>query len=355
MTALEELPEKDKDFILPIIPLKGWVGSIKIDNSMKRIEDVIKKRFWIADIDRSFIDDCKEKKLTGEYPREVFYSIEELLSPDDGYKNWFEFIKEFPSAIPTVQLEDTSKINKQLKRLSSLNRGIAIRFTLEQIDSGIYREIIQKAAELNIDDLFILIDYGQVSREILSFAATIISTIERIHQVLPDAIIVISCSSFPSSFSGYSKGEHSIYERLLFNNVSTQCDNVRMIYSDRGSSRADKIGGGGGIPSPRIDYPLKNDWQFVRMEFDNYLSPEDGEKEKLYKKVAQKIINSNYWKNDLHIWGTRAIELTSKGDKYGIYNPMRSTAARINIHLHQQLHYNASHETLIDTDEDWED
>lgn len=33
MTALEELPDKDKDIMLPIIPLKGWVGSQRLENS----------------------------------------------------------------------------------------------------------------------------------------------------------------------------------------------------------------------------------------------------------------------------------------------------------------------------------
>lgn len=128
-----------------------------------------------------------------------------------------------------------------------------------------------------------------------------------------------------------------------------------MIYSDRGSARADKIGGGGGIPSPRIDYPLANDWRFIREEFEDSTSPEDGEKEELYTLIAEKIMKSNYWNPELRVWGTQVIELTSKGEMLGINSPMRSTAVRINIHMHQQLYYDAPEDVLLDTDEDWED
>jgi hypothetical protein len=48
------------------------------------------------------------------------------------------------------------------------------------------------------------------------------------------------------------------------------------------------------------------------------------------------------------------IELTSKGDEFGIASPSAATTVRINIHLHRQLYYDSPVE-LTDTDEDWED
>ncbi|WEE21742.1 hypothetical protein [Aeromonas caviae] len=53
------------------------------------------------------------------------------------------------------------------------------------------------------------------------------------------------------------------------------------------------------------------------------------------------------------IW-VNSYELTSKGDDYGITNPNRATAVRINIHLYLQLHYHDLIEGL-DTDEEWID
>lgn len=355
MTALEELPDKDKDILLPIIPLKGWVGSHNLKNTIPRIEKAIGDRHWVADIDASFIKNNKQKELTGEYPREVFEEIKALLSPDNGYDNWYQYLRGFPKAIPTIQLANPDQVTSQINKLNSLGRGLVVKFTLEDINSRRYLEVLQSISELNINNVLIVFDYGQINSEILTFTAAVSSVIEQAHNILPTAIITISCSSFPSSFSNKGVGEHTIYERLLFNKVSNAHQTIKMIYSDRGGARAEKIGGGGGIPSPRIDYPLENDWRFIRKEFEDFSSPEEGEKEELYTLIAQKIIGADYWKENLAVWGTQVIELTSKGDMLGINSPIRATAVRINIHMHQQLYYGAPIDDLIDTDEDWED
>lgn len=357
MTALEELPDKDKDIILPIIPLKGWVGSQKLENSILRLEKAIGKRYWVADIDASFIEDNREKQITGKYPRDVFYEIERLLSPENGYENWFRYLSlnAYSKAIPTIQLGDSTQLIPQIQKLNSLNRGIVAKFTVKHINSTLYLDVLHELNKSQISNVFIIFDYGQVSREILTFAANISSIIMKAQSILPTALLSISCSSFPSSFSGINRGENSIYERLLYRTVSHTCETVRMIYSDRGGSRADKIGGGGGIPSPRIDYPLANDWRFIREEFEDSTAPEDGEKEELYTTIAKKIMNQDYWNPELRVWGTQVIELTSKGEMLGINSPMRVTAVRINIHMHQQLYYDAPKEEFLDTDEDWED
>ena len=354
MNALEELPDKDKDIILPIIPLKGWVGSKRLENSTSRIEKAIGERFWVADIDATFIEDNIDYLLKGEYPREVFNEIEALLDSDNGYENWYQYLSKISNAIPTLQLQDSEQLEPQIIKLNSLGRGIVVRFTTSDINSDQYLDVINILSRLGIDEVFIVFDYGQVNREVLTFAAVIISVIQNSQAILPTAIFAISCSSFPSSFSGENYGENPIYERRLFNMVSNECPEIRMIYSDRGGARAEKIGGGGGIPSPRIDYPLGNDWQFIRKEFEDHEAPAENEKEELYTAIATELLNADYWNPNLHVWGTQVIELTSLGDEFGINSPIKATAVRINIHLHQQLYYGAPVE-LMDTDEDWED
>lgn len=61
-----------------------------------------------------------------------------------------------------------------------------------------------------------------------------------------------------------------------------------------------------------------------------------------------------YWENDLGLWSNYIIELTSKGDDYGINSAQKATAVRINKHLYTQLHYEFSGE-ITDTDDDWID
>jgi hypothetical protein len=355
MTALNALPEKEKDILLPIISLRGWVSSKKLENSTKRVNQAIGDRWWIADIDSDFLIDGHEKRLpNGDYPREVFKEIEDLLKPDNGYFNWVQYIRDNPNIIPTVQLEDTSQIRRQLVQFSQLGRGIVFRFDDEDIKADKHEFALTMASDLGLKDIFVVYDYGQVSREILNYTSGISALVKWTDNVLDNPLIAISCTSFPFSFSGYSSGEYSIYERLLFNKVLTECSDSRLIYSDWGSARAERIDGGGGIPSPRIDYPLKNEWRCIRKEFQDFTNPQEGEKDELYKEVAIELMSQKYWNPLLRVWGTQMIELTSLGDAYGIDTASKATAVRINMHLHQQLYYN-SPEDLTDTDEDWVD
>lgn len=350
INALEELTEKDKGLIFPIILLRGWVASKKLENSIPRIQKAFGEQRFALDIDASFLDETK--KIAGEYTRDVFREIQALLSPTDGYNNWFEYLTRIAQAVPVLQLGDISQLDSQVDKLASLNRGLVVKFDITTMLHA--QTVFRSLSAKNVQDLFIVFDYGQVDRDILTRAAAIIGGIQQAHTTLPTALFAISCSSFPSAFSPYNNGENSIYERMLFNQVHNQLPTMRMLYSDRGSVRSERAGGGG-IPSPRIDYPLKNQWRFVRKEYADPKKPEEDEKIELYTEVAQEVMNADYWISGLHVWGTQMIELTSKGDGAGIDSPTKATAVRINLHMHQQVCYDETDATLLDTEEDWID
>lgn len=354
MTAIEELPGKDKDFILPVISIKGWVNSKKLKNSLIRIKKAIDDRYWVAHLDLDFLSKNKTFQITGKYPRDVFYEIKDLFKPENGYDNWYNFVLSIPEAIPVLQLYDLEQLELQLKKMESLGRGVVIILTLSDLESGKSNIVIDILEANKSTNVFIIYDLGNIEKKHLDYTDGISKIINNNNSRIPNALVSISGSSFPSSFGGYTHGENSIYERMLFNKISQDMFHINMIYSDRGSARAEKQNGGGGIPSPRIDYPLKNEWQFIRREFRDFGSPLEGEKEELYIIIAKEILNSDFWISELHLWGTQMIELTSKGDKYGINSPQRSTAVRINIHMYNQLHYD-DYIQDIDTDEDWED
>lgn len=354
MTAISELPEKDKDQILPLFPLKGWVGSKDLSRSIDRIEASIGKRKWIADIDSEFLETAREFRVTGKYPRQVYYDIASLLDSSSGYDNWVEFLKGIPAAIPVVQLDDLSQLVEQLDKLRRLERGIVVRLLIERLGTYDFDIILSAVQESGIEDIYVIFDYGDVSRESLAYIRQYSALLQKYSEVMPRALYSISCTSFPYGFPGAAMGELPIYERQIFRKVKNRNINLRMVYSDRGSARAGRMSGGSGTPPPRIDYPLKDDWRFVRKEFDDSSNIADGEKERLYFEIASNIVSSEYWLKDLHLWGTQLIELTSKGDEYGINSASKATAVRINIHLYVQLHYDDVIEDLS-TDEDWED
>ncbi|HBC3407657.1 TPA: protein beta [Vibrio parahaemolyticus] len=356
MSALEQLPDKDKDLLLPIFPLKGWVGSKTLDKTISRIEMSIGLRPWIADIDSDFVFKNKKYLADPEGQRPVFKEVHKLLDPTNGYENWVQYVAKLDdSVVPTLQTHNLEQLGQQIHSLSVLNRGLVVRLKIKQDGTDKINTIIRTLIANKIENLLILLDFEDIKRSDVLQSEQYGMLVSRLSNLLPNAIFSTSASSFPSSFSGSYRGELPIYERQLHTAVCKLCEGVRVIYSDRGSARANKTNGGGGLPPARIDYPLKDDWRYVRKEFQDSSNVTELEKHTLYKEAATEIVKSNYWNPNLRVWGVQMIEKTVElRDKYCITSANRATAVRINIHLYQQLHYLCDFDAL-DTEEDWED
>ncbi|EJG1182450.1 TPA: protein beta [Vibrio parahaemolyticus] len=356
MSALEQLPDKDKDLLLPIFPLKGWVGSKTLDKTISRIEMSIGLRPWIADIDSDFVFKNKKYLADPEGQRPVFKEVHKLLDPTNGYENWVQYVAKLDdSVVPTLQTHNLEQLGQQIHSLSALNRGLVVRLKIKQDGTDKINTIIKTLIANKIENLLILLDFEDIKRSDVLQSEQYGMLVSRLSNLLPNAIFSTSASSFPSSFSGSYRGELPIYERQLHTAVCKLCEGVRVIYSDRGSARANKTNGGGGLPPARIDYPLKDDWRYVRKEFQDSSNVTELEKHTLYKEAATEIVKSNYWNPNLRVWGVQMIEKTVElRDKYCITSANRATAVRINIHLYQQLHYLCDFDAL-DTEEDWED
>ncbi|MEZ8388254.1 beta family protein [Vibrio splendidus] len=353
MAALEELSSIEKDLLLPLIELKRWANSKTLEKSLDRIEKALGQRQWIADLDSEFIDSIEGKIDAGQV-QDVFYQFQDLANPDSGYKNWTAFLDRFENLIPTLQLSEISELKNQLDNLRQLDRPIIARLKMagpNSLTPSSLNRIVHDLSTTEIKSLFVILDYGDLTRINLLDYHQYSRLIVALHKLLPNAVFSVSGTSFPYSFGRSFRGEIPIYERQIFNKVSRDCPDIRLIYSDRGSTRALSLGGGGGTPPPRIDYPLKNDWRFIRKELDEDIGDT---KESLYQSAAKEMMDSDYWLENLPAWGRQMIEKTALGDKYGITSAHRATAVRVNLHLYQQLHYLEDLDD-IDTDEDWED
>lgn len=354
MAALEELSEVEKSSLLPLISLKKWANASDIDKALARVVKAFGKRPWIADIDleSSFINDILSNVSDNE--KEVVTQFRALLDPSDGYLNWFEFVTNNEDIIPCLILKDLSNFYKQIDRFISLNKTIAIRlrfFGSNRLDSDSFNIVIKKLIETKYDDFIFLADNGDIDKSDVTDYEKLSNFIKSIHKLFPKSIFSVSGTSFPYSFGGSYKGEIPIYERQLFNKVQNSCNGIKLIYSDRASTRELALEMAAGKAVPRIDYPLKHDWRYIRISYNNE-NPEP--KEELYKRAAIEIINSDYWIFSLSAWGRQMIEKTAIGDEYGISSPQKSTAVRVNLHLYQQIHYNKLEED-IDNEDDWED
>lgn len=354
-TALKELPAKDKQLILPLFPIKSWATANKLSSSLERVKTSLgKENFWIADIDHTDLKTRDQSKL-----REVHQEILTLMDSSNGYRNWYEFIQKEKYIIPCLQLQDLSEFPQQLNNLVSLNRGVVLR--LKQID--IQLAVLEKITPhlIDIENILIILDLEQITRDAVDNDGKITDLLVTISNLLPNARLSLSSTSFPDSFGGYYKGCNSIHERALFDRVRLKLP--ELIYSDRGSARAEKQSGGAGTPPPRIDYACRNEWHFIRRELPSNLNNANSEEEKntkkkqkklLYTEIASDTMLQDYWEASLALYSNYLIELTAKGDDYGIDSPQKATAVRINKHLHTQLYYDNITE-IQDTDDDWID
>lgn len=349
MMAYKELPGKDKDKILPIFPLKSWVSSRKLESSIERIRySVGNERYWIADIDLNELSLKDESKY-----REVHHELKSLTIPDNGYRNWCDFIEDNKYAIPCLQLGDVNQLSTQVDVFDSLGRGIVAIIRDIDFKNNILNSLVPVLNDK--EGVLVIVDFEQITDEHVKSHQKIQDLLEEIKKLLPRAHLSISGTSFPDSFGGYYRGCKSIHERSLYDRVRLKMPGL--IYSDRGGARAEKQSGGAGTPPPRIDYACRNEWHFIRRELPRHIKDKEqkkAEKRLLYTEIAMEIMNQAYWEEGLALYSNYLIELTSKGDDFGIDSAQKATAVRINKHLHTQLYYDDI-ENAQDTDDEWVD
>lgn len=333
MRALEELPDQTKDAMLPLVPLRPWVGSQRLQSSLDRIA--------ISYGARPVAIELGEREPHKQRP--VFDELERLRDPEGGFAAWCGFLERNENFVPVVQIGAADQEPAQIERLHGLRRGVVIR--VERPAFGVASLVAERAAAATDggEDVCFVLDFCAVRGDHLGAAAMTVGLIGAVRERLPAATLAVSASSFPSSFNNVH--EQPIFERALFEQVKGQIGGDGLIYSDRGSARAEPLGGGGGVIPARIDYPGFDDWTFFR-------SDEAGMPG--YVDEAQNLVGDPLWNGNLRVWGTQMIERTARGDVSAIDTPGKSTAARINLHLQLQTYYD-DRAGVDDTEDDWED
>lgn len=318
MDALEELPPHIKAKMLPFVILQPWRGAHKLDSAIARIDAALGNNPAILDI--------TDKTFPPDSTRPVHSQITDLRDSTNGYNNWCAFIEAHANYIPCLQLADYAEIIPQIDRMQEMGRGIVIRLIEEQFPSA---DVISKLLSTYDSNQFVyfILDYRKKNRDILTKVAEAHAIATSIRKNVPDCILSFSASTFPSSFDGLDSQE--IFERRFHDLLVAHFGDDNIIYCDRGSARAQDMGGGGKSPA-RIDNPSATKWYFFRESDDNE------EKTANYQNAALRALTSDEW-IDLGVWGSELIKKTSVLHADGIYSPAKSTAARINMHMFVQL------------------
>jgi len=337
LRAIEELPEKTKDKLFPIVVLRPWLSANMLETGLERLADAYNDRPTIVIVSALELSDT---------PRLVHEQLASLRLPAGGYAKWCQFIAARPNFVPAIQITDPGHIAEQISCFHALGRGMAVivdNRTLPGLRA--LATVVGGLTDGGIDTCFV-IDLGKQTSDPLERAVLVVAYCTSIRQHCPNATIAISGSSFPADFVGREQQE--IYERTLFNAVVGQLGAEGLVYSDRGSVRAEKQSGGG-LPKPRIDYPLDREWRFYRTETEGFPGYRDRATHLLR---ATRPDGARIFDAQIRVWGTLMIERTAAGDTSAIKTPARSTAARINLHLHRQTFYNDP-VGLHDTDDEW--
>lgn len=338
MLALENLPERDKDRLRPIFPLRHWLSTKTLDRAFDRIEKSYGER-------PAYLLPPGLPKIDDDGPTAL--ELRSLLHSANGYQNWCELFTtgRAQHLIPSLQLTDAGQFDPQAAALLALNRGALVHFTRAAFPV-IGAIATRVAVHTNLGEgVNFLIDLGKEGKTLLLQQAELTALCDRILQACPSSTVAISASSFPASFTSIKSQE--IYERQLYEAMRTRFG-AALHFSDRGSARAETAGGGSTDPYPRIDYPMSDQWLFYRTATS--VAYAGG-----YKAVAAALMSASHvWDPMLRVWGTQMIEKTKLGQAGGISSPARSTAVRINLHLHRQLWFDDP-SGLYDTDDDWQD
>ena len=347
MEAYEELPDSDKDSIIPLVALRPWLTSKTIDKAIGRVQKSVGNRPWFVDIDVEdlFSDHNKDKSS------ESRTALKNCCSPLGGYSDYYELVEQIEKAIPVLRLETINSIDDQMLHVERLSRGFAVRIRVSELSSFEFSEIIRRLADHDCRNGLMIIDRGDLPRGSLAntTVAEMVKLVNMASTALPHISIAVSSTSFPYDFKDISDGEQTIYERQLYFKIAQNCD-CSLIYSDWASARQKALSGGAGLPPPRVDYPLRNEWKFKRRTIES-----NDDKDDAYVSIARELMSEKYWQKNVRVWGTQMIEKTAAEDPYGIYHAGKATAVRINIHLHTQLHYDVSELETVDTDEEWVD
>lgn len=335
MLALEELPSATKDKMLPLIHLRPWTTAFALQSGLDRLTTAYGNRPTVIAVGAP---------ETAANLRPVHRELAKLRDAEGGYRNWCRFIEDegHEHFIPAVQIDDPSGIDSQVRTFYELGRGLVVIVPRPAL--GGLRALAKSVSRLTDSgrETCFVLDERRTSVDSLGRAVFMAAHCEEIREACPYAAISISGSSFPDNFKGVAGQE--IYERVLFNQVVAKIGSKRMIYSDRGSARVERMGGGG-LPMPRIDYPQEQRWSFFRSQSEGMAG---------YRQMAKDAMKpeNGVFDKQLRVWGTLMIERTAEGVEPSIKTPARSTAVRINLHLQRQTFFNDP-VGLYETDDDW--
>lgn len=352
LVAIENLKKSTKELILPFVGLSKANRVSNADILFEKWTGVFNSPaiIGLAESDRLRVD---------EY--------DELIFPENGFRNWHDFIHKAKSKneaiIPSLIFnKDVGKRDfvRQLRDFETAFERVVLK-----INPLSRRDIAAATTAASVisstENILFILDAGQISREHQKAALdATIHGINELRSIEPSIDIVSTSTSFPRMFQAFTKGDGAYGEipMLEWENYYALGGKSIAIYGDYAGIHGEFYEGSYAKFVARIDYPTPAAWIFERRKQKNAAE----EREYLYSQAAKALINSEIWDETLDVWGSRIIKQAAEGklEKFGA--PGKWISVRMNLHIERVIGFlndNISPPVVVSPDgweeEDWED
>lgn len=335
LKGLKSLTDDQKDLIMPVISLGHWRKSPDVDKSLEKIQEAFGERPFILDLSKE--------------PQYQNQAILDCLDSTNFYSKWTDLVLSLDNVVPVIQFDQRSKqrdVIRQSIRFENADKNPIFKITNFVADR---RLVIPALASLESpENALVIIDAGYIRHDMSSViskgvVASVVDTINRIRDEVPEAIIVVASTSFPRTVMPFTQdakyGEIQILEWDLFESLGPDV----ALYGDHGSIHSVIYDRSGGTWAPRIDYIKERTWVFERRVGDNAGG---------YPAAASALVKNFPEISDSQQWGDVMISNTSEGKEPAIKAATTNIAVRVNLHIQQQLSY-LTNGPVDDEDLDW--
>lgn len=317
MRGYSELSPVDKDRIAPMVVLANHGRLKTIAEVSSRVESYTGGRSHIIDLELSPIYACDE--------------CSQLSDPTGGFAAWRTFVDGRPNLVPTALFPPNAPsrdIVRQVILFEQSKGQVVLRSRSPSADLNTLLAILSAVESVN--NLLVVLDFGYLRSRLKACVAEAASVINSLRAVDDTVRIVALGSSYPKSVAAYSDEGVAleIEERTLHSALG---GDAVSIYGDYGSIHPEPFEPMQSRFVPRIDLALPDTWIFRRVRSD-----QGG-----YAQCAKLITKLTDWDPKFadSNWGASKIAAAANDDLTQMNAPAPWIAARVNMHLWQQINY----------------
>lgn len=318
MKGLEQLTREQKIRLLPMLTMGRWPKAADFTKSADKVEAVMDKLPHVLDLTNDVAHLGDQQKI--------------LRDPANGFEAWRNFVQQYHSAIPVVQLVPQARARDQVRQAMLIEKDAGkVAFRIRDFATDTPLVINSISALDDPRNAIVYIDCQYIRSALTAYITAAVSTINQLRSQFPELFVVVLSTSFPPSVLPFAdasqkRGVIDIQERDLYSKIG---GSAVAAYGDHGSVHSVVYDDTTIMRwSARVDYPRELSWYFERRPRE--------QSEAGYIDAAAAIAASDPDIGTRGIWGEEMIVKAANGEPHA-RAPASWIAVRVNIHLARQL------------------